>query len=578
MGAWRREVAPHAALLALGAALRGWQFSAGASQWVDELALSRGILDLSWKALLTGPLPFAQVAPPGFVLLEKAAAATLGTSDYALRLAPFASSLAALWLFYRLALRLLAGPGAVSLALALFAVQPALVLYAAQVKPYAVDLAVGLALTLLAAGLVGDRNGPAARRAILAGLAAAPAVFFSHAAALVLAGLSAALALATVTRRARFAGAAIAAGLWLLCAGIAAAAARRAMAPAVGGYLAHIWAPAFGPSPHSLSGDARWLARAVGGELDGGGLGYPWMPLYAVLAALGVAALWRRRPALAPLVVAPAGVALAAADLHLYPFAGRLVLFVAPALILLIAAGAEALAGRIRLAAGGRGEAAAAAAGGRLGAGAVYLAALLPALWSGFANPGDAIYVYYGAGQALRFYGPRYGFAPSGYLLGGCHRGDTRAYLGELDRFRGRARLWVLIAHAQPWLGEEQTVLAYLDRLGTRRLALRALPHAGGAGLPAEAYLYDLTAARRPVAGASAAGVAGGAAATSAGASAATFPIAPAAPEPDPRFACTGPQNPVPEAAFATLPHCGVAPVRALSAHPAPPPPRHHAR
>ena len=154
MPAWRREVAPHFALLALGAALRSWQYGAGASQWVDELALSRGILGLSWHALLTGPLPFGQIAPPGFVLLERAATATLGASDAVLRLVPLAGSLVALWLFYRLALRLLAGPGAVSLALALFAVQPSLIYFAAQVKPYSTDLAVALALTLLAAGLV----------------------------------------------------------------------------------------------------------------------------------------------------------------------------------------------------------------------------------------------------------------------------------------------------------------------------------------------------------------------------------------------------------------------------------------
>jgi hypothetical protein len=570
--AWRREVAPHFALLALGAALRLWQYGAGASQWVDELALSRGILGLSWHALLTGPLPFAQVAPPGFVLLERAVAATLGTSDAVLRLLPLAGSLAALWLFYRLALRLLAGPGAVSLALALFAVQPSLIHFAAQVKPYSTDLAVALALTLLAAGLVEHPNGgPAPRRAMLAGLAAAPAVFLSHAAALALAGIGATLALAAVAEaiaangrrgpaepanrveppklaepanRAR--SLAIPAGLWLLCAGIAATAARRGMAPAVHDYLAHVWTPAFGPRPHSLSGDARWLATAIGGELGGGGLGYPWVPLYAALAALGTVALWHRRPRLAPLVVAPAVVALAAADLHLYPFAGRLVLFVLPVLILLIASGAEALAGMIRLPGGGRRGAAPAAAGVTV----VYLVALLPALWSFFANPpvyrleettpllravaarrqpGDAIYVYYGAGQALRFYGPRYGLGPSDYLLGGCHRGDTRAYLGELDRFRGRVRLWVLIAHAQPWLGEEQTLLAYLDRLGTRRLALRVLPHAQGAGLPAEAYLYDLAAARRARAVA-----------------AETFSITPPAAPPDPRFACTGPQNAVP--------------------------------
>jgi hypothetical protein len=540
----------HAALLALGAALRLWQYGAGASQWLDELALSRGIAGRSWPALLWGPLPFGQVAPKGFVLLEKAGVALWGASDYGLRLLPLAGSLVALALFYRLATRLLARPAAVAVALALFALQPELIRYAAQVKPYACDLAVALALTLLAADLESADFRPAPGRALLLGAAAAVAVLLSHAAVLVLAGLGLALVLCAVLAGGsrRLAGLAIAAGLWTLAAAGAALAASREMTPQTHDYLRQFWAPAFGPRPHALAGDLGWAVSALAGELGAGGLGYPWVPLCAGLAGLGAIALWRRNRSLSVLLFAPTGAALAAADLHLYPFASRLVLFVAPALILAIAAGVEALA-LIRLPSGGR---LGTTVGGRL----VYFAAFLPGL-AGFAadppvyrveetrpllravaarrQPSDAIYVYYGAGQALRFYGPRYGLKPGDYLLGGCHRGDARAYLFEVDRFRGRPRLWVLVAHAQPRLGEERTLLAYLDRLGTRRLELRILPHGRGFGLPAEAFLYDLTQAQT----------------SPAGATAATFPIAPApAPGPaplDPRLACAGPANPYPE-------------------------------
>jgi hypothetical protein len=551
------------ALLALGAGLRLWQYGADASQWIDELALSRGILGLSWTALWSGPLPFDQVAPKGFTLLEKAGAALWGASDYGLRLLPLASSLAALWLFARLARSLLRSPAAVAFAVALFALQPELIRYSSQVKPYASDLAVALALTLLAVELASAGQGPPARTALLAGAAGVVAVFLSHGAALVLAGLSVALAagVAAGGRRRPRARLGVTAALWVLAAGTAALVASREMLPRTAEFLRQFWAPALAPRLHTLAGDAHWLASALSGTLGAGGLGYPWVPLYASLAALGAAALARRRPALTLLLFAPAAVALGAAELRLYPFAARLVQFGVPALILAVAAGVETLTA-IRLTRRGPPGTAGAPAGARgaapsrAGAVLVYAVALLPAV-AAFAVdppvyrieetsqllrtvaarrlPGDAMYVYYGAGHAIRFYGPQYGFQSGDYVLGACHRGNPRAYLGEVDRFRGRSRLWVLFSHAQPRLGEEQALLAFLDRLGTRRLSLRVLPHGRMFGLPAEAFLYDLTGAERSRV------------------AAASFPIAPAPSLGDASLACAGPANPFPDPTLAAV-------------------------
>jgi hypothetical protein len=619
-------------LLALGAVLRFWQYAADASQWVDELALSRGILGLAWPGL--GRLPYWQLAPRGFILLEKAGTALWGASDYGLRLLPLVSSLAALWLFVLLARRLLAHRAAVAFALALFALQPELIRYAAQVKPYAGDLAAALALTLWAADLESAGGRLPGRRTLLAGIAALAAVSLSYGAVLVLGGLSLALlagnamtgrrrrghaqpgfaageppgavarierppdpplpgnhraaALPTTSGTARpsallpstgMAGpsdlsgvpAIAAPAVGLLVAGVAALAARRDQTPPMRAYLARFWAPSMGPAAHSLAADARWVVSALAGMLGQGGLGYPYVALYGALALLGAWTLWRRRRATALLLFMPTGLVLAAADLRLYPFAGRLALFVVPALILAIAAGVETLAARRFLPRAGREHSGGAEPaftpllnqalpswrhdpalcahpsrarfGGRLPpvrAVAIYALALLPAL-AGFAadlpvyrieemapllraaavrrQAGDAIYVYYGAGQALRFYGPRYGFQPRDYLLGDCHRGDTRAYLREIDRFRGRRRVWILMTHVFPRLGEDKALLSYLDHLGIRRFALRVRPH-GRFGADALAVLYDLGEASRS------------------SAAAATFPV-PRLPHPiDPTAAC----------------------------------------
>jgi len=107
---------------------------------------------------------------------------------------------------------------------------------------------------------------------------------------------------------------------------------------------------------------------------------------------------------------------------------------------------------------------------------------------------GDLAYVYYGAVPAVTYYAERYGLTPEDYLLGGCHRGDSRLYLVELDRLRSRRRVWVLLTHALPLFREREDIVGYLDAIGSRRETFAAASRAVGA-LPsnAEALLYDLS-------------------------------------------------------------------------------------
>ena len=57
------------------------------SLWLDEAALARNVIDRAPLELL-GPLDYAQVAPPGFLLTEKFVVLLLGHSEWALRLFP----------------------------------------------------------------------------------------------------------------------------------------------------------------------------------------------------------------------------------------------------------------------------------------------------------------------------------------------------------------------------------------------------------------------------------------------------------------------------------------------------------
>src|SRR5262249_39655541 len=135
-----------------------------------------------WMQLLR-PLDFAQVAPPGFLLSEKAVVTVLGSSERALRLVPLLCSVASVGLCGAVARRVLAPVPALA-ALGLFSLNIALVEFAARVKPYSCDVAAGLLVILLATKIQEPRT--SRRSALWMGAAGAATVLFSFTVAFVL--------------------------------------------------------------------------------------------------------------------------------------------------------------------------------------------------------------------------------------------------------------------------------------------------------------------------------------------------------------------------------------------------------
>jgi hypothetical protein len=66
-------------------------------------------------------------------------------------------------------------------------------------------------------------------------------------------------------------------------------------------------------------------------------------------------------------------------------------------------------------------------------------------------RPGDAIHVFPLTRIGLLYYGPRYGIEPTEWLTALCSRDDTRAYLRDVDPYRGAARVWLLSALPRPY-------------------------------------------------------------------------------------------------------------------------------
>jgi len=120
-------------LVVVAIALRAWAYLSDVSLWLDELLVSRNILGLPLSHLLTKPLLLDQVAPRGFLLLEKLAVVALGRNEFALRLFPFCCSIASVFLFRRLATRALGGTAG-TIAFALFAIAIPFIQFGVEVK------------------------------------------------------------------------------------------------------------------------------------------------------------------------------------------------------------------------------------------------------------------------------------------------------------------------------------------------------------------------------------------------------------------------------------------------------------
>jgi hypothetical protein len=334
---------PEMLLSGLGIALRILQYSTNRAIWLDEMALKA---NLAGKPILdfSEALSHDQLAPFGFLIIERAIARVLGDSDMVLRLVPLAAGILGVILFLELCRRLLSRRAAL-VAMVMFATSDDLIYYSTELKPYSVDLAFGLAIMLASFDVLGK---PArARSAGLLVLLAALAPWCSFASAFVVAGCGTVLLLdSLLAGRYRDALLWACVGLgWLANFVVACQASQALLSPYTTMYL--FWDFAFIPIHLRDSGD---LAKAGGILLEifvnPLNLVVPAWPrasviLPLVLMAAGLYSTARRSFAIHGLLSLPIALAIAASCARRYPFHGRLILELVPALFLLIAEGTD---------------------------------------------------------------------------------------------------------------------------------------------------------------------------------------------------------------------------------------------
>jgi hypothetical protein len=133
----------------LGVLLRTIRFGLCFPLYGDEGSLAANFLDRDFAGFFQ-PLDYGQIAPLGFLWAELAVVKLIGFGEYSLRFLPYVASIASVGLFAMLARRMCGDTIAATLSIAVFGVSLVLIRYAAEVKPYSIDLLISIAILYLA--------------------------------------------------------------------------------------------------------------------------------------------------------------------------------------------------------------------------------------------------------------------------------------------------------------------------------------------------------------------------------------------------------------------------------------------
>ncbi len=346
--------------VAIGVALRLLDYADCRPLYKDELSLLTNLVNLPVFDFHT-TLTEYQLAPPGFLVLERLLVRLPGNDELVARLFPLVCGLASMFLFRSTARRYLS-PRAVPIATGLFALSDWLIYYSSEIKQYSCDLALTLIALHMAAGPVLQSRvsetsppGPApltsTRLLAIAGLGIV-GVWFSYPLALVLAGIGTYLIAMATSRKAwrQFLGLVATGIAWVLSFAACYVVSHRILSKER--FIWDWWDFAFLHIPPRSLAELQlefWqILNAFDSPAD---LLTPLGVLPSAFLALGLFflggwALSRRWPGGLYLLVAPILFALAASALHQYPFHGRLLIFLVPSIHMVVGEGVVALSHR----------------------------------------------------------------------------------------------------------------------------------------------------------------------------------------------------------------------------------------
>jgi len=476
----------------LGFFVRLYFYGINRSLWLDEAMLALNIVNRSFAELLQ-PLSYDQGAPIGFLLLQKIVIGLLGNWDYVLRLIPLIAGLLSIPLMYQVSKKYSVGI-APYVASGLFVLSAKLIYYSSELKQYSSDVLVALVILLTAQKCL-EVN--ANKRALVVfGVSSVLAIWFSHPILFVIAAVFLALVLSLFERQnshqlLHIIGTAGVFGISLLLLYVVSL---RNLAS--NDVLLNYWSGSFAPLP-PWSNPGWYYDTLLNVLVDLAGL--PGNLISVGVLILGIFSLGSRRWPLMLILVVPFPLTLIASALGKYPFSGRLLLFLIPFLLLLLAEGIERVRSLLL----------------RMNK-QIALLAMVALVGYLFYNPvmtvhkdlrfppkqedikpvmeylqqnktsADLVYVYYGAEFAFRYYAPFYGLDTIDYVPGIPARDDPVKYFDDIDRVRENRRVWFVFSHNCSWcaVNEQRFIVEHLNEVGLKKSESIASD--------AAVYLYEL--------------------------------------------------------------------------------------
>jgi len=480
-------------LIGLGIVLRLVPYFHNRSLWLDEAMLVKSILYKSFSQLL-GLLDHAQMAPVGFLFIEKTLVLIFGGSEYVLRFFPLLAGILSLFLFYGVARRILTVRG-LTISLGLFAIAEPLLRYSSELKPYSSDVMVALSIYLL--GLICmEKESKFVLFLFLLSIAGAILIWFAYPAVFCLAGVGIALTLYCLKTQnwQQVAWLSLPACFWV---GSFALNYFTTLDLSQTTRMVDDWSEngAFMPMLPISVEDLMWYRVVFSMFQYPGGLAF--YGLAAFCFVIGWVSTFSEKRYACYMLTLPILFTLFASGLHKYPFQGRLILFLVPTMLIFIGEGVDRIMTMAR------------PTGRIVWVSLCVLLFLIPGqkAISNLLNParmereevrpvmtylsqhyqnGDQLYLYHKSEPAFKYYTKRVGLGDVQFQRGIYPENNLNNITTDLNGLRGNDRVWILFSHVQTNHGidEEKFILHVLDGMGKQ---IDVFKRTG-----ASVYLYEL--------------------------------------------------------------------------------------
>ena len=477
--------------------------------WFDELTSALNIRDRSFFQLATESLDHNQVAPVGFLLLEKLSTVLFGINGHAYRFIPFVFSLIALPLFFKISRQFLKGIPLLC-AFILFACSVATWFYAGEAKQYSGDITASLFLVWGAFKMTKEELD----KSMLWFIAASGSMLIlSSLPAVAIAPFVLSIVFIKVVKKQvnlplqHFF---VIASCWALACLLSAVYVKFVISQTVQDAMSAYWSRGFAVAT-SVTGYFVWIYETVRRELSffltfWMEFSAPFIRIVAdvllLLSIPGIIFLIKKYSSAILILFSPFIIALLLATFKILPFDSRVAVYATWPFIISGMAGICALQQWLPFLFK---PVIASALGFIIALPVIFITVVLPTERPPFhgqssqpvlhelkkqLQPGDILFVYFKARHALNFYGVKEGI--TNYKVGGNYN-NIEQQLRQLDSLKGNKRVWFFFSQ---WT-EKQTfpdsIKTYLGTVIGKEIGKIPDPYGGMEDLEAAAHLYDLS-------------------------------------------------------------------------------------